>query len=264
VTDAGFRTPLLDMFKQGGVAADVRLQAARGELAPRAHEQVDLLVMLVNDPDPEIAGAAETTLARIPGPSLAAFLGRADVPGDVRAFFQARGLEPRTGGSPVGPDVAPADRDAPLVDTAGPAEPAAAPQDEGSILQRLSAMNVAQRLTRAMKGNREERAILIRDPNRIVAAAVLSSPKLTETEVESIAKMANVSDEVLRIIANTRAWVKNYQVVLALAKNPKTPVALSMNLLSRLTERDLRNISTDRNVPDVLRVTARKKLVMDK
>ena len=65
-------------------------------------------------------------------------------------------------------------------------------------------------------------------------------------------------------IASTRAWMKNYQVVLALAKNPKTPVAISMNLLARLSERDLRQLSSDRNVPDVLRVTARKKIVIDK
>jgi hypothetical protein len=254
--DTGFRTPLLDMFKQGNVTVDVRLQAARGELAPRVHEQMALLVMLVNDPEPDVAAAAEATLAAIPRSSLAAFLTRSDVPAEIRTFFQGRGIE--------ADGTAALDVDAPLVDSGATADPADASDSEGSMLQKLSAMNVAQRMTRAMKGNREERAILIRDPNKIVAAAVLSSPKLTETEVESIAKMANVSDEVLRIVANTRAWVKNYQVVLALAKNPKTPVAVSMNLLSRLTERDLRNISTDRNVPDVLRVTARKKLVMDK
>jgi hypothetical protein len=104
-----------------------------------------------------------------------------------------------------------------------------------------------------MKGNREERAILIRDPNRIVTAAVLSSPKMNDTEVASIAKMQNVSEDVLRTIAHNRAWLKNYSVVLAVVKNPKTPVALSMNLMARLSEKDLKLLSTDRNVPDALR-----------
>jgi hypothetical protein len=156
------------------------------------------------------------------------------------------------------------DPDAPLVDTGTAPPPPDAKEDGESTLQRLSAMGIAQRLSRAMKGSREERAILIRDPNKIVAAAVLSSPKLTEVEVENIAKMANVSEEVLRIIAGTRAWVKNYRIILSLVKNPKTPPAISMNLLVRLTEADLKKVSSDRNVPDVLRVTARKKLVMDK
>jgi hypothetical protein len=125
-------------------------------------------------------------------------------------------------------------------------------------------MTVAQRIGLAMKGSREERAILIRDPNKLVSVAVLSSPKMSEPEVESIAKMASISEEILRIIANTRGWMKRYGIVLALARNPKTPVAISMNLLSRLTEKDVRAISTDRNVPEVLRITARQKIVLNR
>jgi hypothetical protein len=112
----------------------------------------------------------------------------------------------------------------------------------------------------AMKGNREERTILIRDPNKIVAVSVLSSPKVTDSEIESIAKMANVSDEVLRIIGNTRGWVKNYGVVAALARNPKTPVAISLNMLSRLYEKEVKALAADRNIPDALRIAARKRL----
>jgi hypothetical protein len=131
---------------------------------------------------------------------------------------------------------------------------------EQGTLEKLAAMNPAQRLARAMKGTREERSILIRDPNKIVAVAVLSSPKVSEAEVEAIAKMANVSDEILRIIGNTRAWVKSYRVVSALTRNPKTPQALAMNLLSRLQEKDVKLLVSDRNVPDSLRMAARRRL----
>ena len=123
---------------------------------------------------------------------------------------------------------------------------------------------MARRIALAMKGTREERAILIRDPNRIVTAAVLSSPKMNDTEVAAIAKMQNVSEDVLRTIAKNRAWLKNYSVVLAVVKNPKTPVALSMNLMARLSEKDLKLLSTDRNVPDVLRTQARRKMAVEK
>jgi hypothetical protein len=253
--DTGLRTPLLEMFRRGSVAPDIRLLAARGALAPNAQEQLALLALLVDDDDPVVASAAAATIASIPRDALAAFLGRSDVPDELRSFFLARGIEaaPGTAGD-----------DRPLVDSEPEPAESGEPEDEAAALQKISAMNVAQRLTLAMKGTREERAILIRDPNKIVGVAVLSSPKLTETEVEGIARMANVSDEILRIIANTRAWTKNYQVVVALTKNPKTPVAVSMNLLARLNERDLRMLSTDRNIPDVLRLTARKKIVMDK
>ena len=254
--ETGFRTPLLDIFRRGDVARDVRLLAARGALAPRAHEQLGLLVLLVADLDPDIAAAAERTIQAIPPGSLGAFLARPDAGAELRAFFQARGIEPTPG--------IVFDTDAPLVDTGetlGEAPPA---EEEKSVQQRIAALSVPQKVQLAMKGSREERAVLVRDSNKLVAVAVLSSPKVTETEVESIAKMASISDEVLRIIANTRAWVKNYPVVAALTKNPKTPVAVSMNLLPRLQERDLKLLSQDRNVPDVLRVSARQKMVMNR
>jgi len=110
----------------------------------------------------------------------------------------------------------------------------------------------------AMRGTREQRAQLIRDSNRLVAVAVLSSPKLTEAEVEAFARMANLSEDVLRIIATNRAWVKNYNVVAALTRNPKTPVALAMGFLQRLNDRDLKMLAIDRNVPEPVRLAARK------
>ena len=87
----------------------------------------------------------------------------------------------------------------------------------------------------------------------------MSSPKLTEQEVESIARMASVSEDVLRMIVHNRAWMKSYKVVLGLVKNPKTPVALSMNLLQRVSAKDCSQIAVDRNVPEPLRLAARKK-----
>jgi len=253
--DAGFTTPLLDSFRRGDAERDVRLLAARGELAPRAPEQLALLVLLVSDADPEVASTAEATLNTIPPASLAAVLARADVSAEVREFFAIRGVEPAAQSQ---------DDDTPIVDTATGPDIPDDQDDERSALQRLQAMNVPQRLARATKGTREERAILIRDPNKMIAAAVLSSPKLTDSEVEGIAKMASVSDDVLRIIAHRRGWMKNYAIAASLVKNPKTPLAISMNLLQRLTEKDLRTLSTNRNVPDVLRTTARKKIVIDK
>jgi hypothetical protein len=109
-----------------------------------------------------------------------------------------------------------------------------------------------------MRGSREQRSVLVRDPNRLVAAAVLSSPKLTETEIEAFARMVNVSDEVLRTIGTARTWTRNYGVVTALARNPKTPPAISMPLVGRLNERDLRLLAVDRNVPEGVRLAARK------
>src|SRR5207245_2081890 len=106
----------------------------------------------------------------------------------------------------------PDDDDAPLID-AGEELDADGQETSDSVMQRLAKMGFSERLKAAVKGSREMRAILIRDPNKMIAAAVLSSPKLTEQEVESIARMANVSDDVLRAIGSNRAWTKNYGVV---------------------------------------------------
>ena len=250
-----FKTPLLDVFRRGEAPVDLRLLAAQGVLAPRAHEQMELLILLVKDADPGVAAAAEATLQSIPAETLSAFLARSDVPADVAAFFEARGVSRAATAAPDG--------DAPLVDTA-PEPQTQENEDPKSTLQRIAGLTVAQRVGLAMKGSREERAILIRDPNKLVSVAVLSSPKMTEPEIESIAKMGSIAEEILRMIANTRAWMKRYGIVVALARNPKTPVAISMNLLARLTDKDLRAISTDRNVPEVLRVTARQKIVLNK
>lgn len=254
--DVGVKTPLIDFFRKGDVARDVRLQAAQGAIATRAHEQMALLVMLTGDADAEVAAAANATIGLIPPQTLAAFLARPDVPTDMREFFAQRGVVPSS-------EIA-AEPDEPLVDTAEGPEIADDEDDEKSALQRLQEMSVPQKMSRATKGTREERAILIRDPNKLISVAVLSSPKLTDSEVEAIAKMSSVSDEILRIISNNRNWMKNYVVVSALARNPKTPLPVSMNLLNRLNEKDLKVLSTNRNIPEVLRTTARRKVVIDK
>jgi hypothetical protein len=239
----------------------------------------------VNDADPEVASLAEATVARLPAPAVAAFLARSDVGAEVREFFAARGIVPAdvpapTGDAPLLEEPQAAGEVAQEMEIAGgePHPPgvagavsagqtageAAADEDDAmrrGAAQRLALLTVAQRMKVAMQGSREERSILIRDPNRLVSASVLSSPKLTESEVEAIARMTNVSDEVLRTVGTTRTWTKNYNVLAALARNPKTPIAISLGLLSRLNERDIKMLSTDRNIPEPIRVASRKMYV---
>jgi hypothetical protein len=253
--DVGLRTPLLDFFRRGEVAHDVRLLAAQGAIAPGPLEQLGLLAMLTDDHDAEIRRTAEETLGRIPADIVAGFIARTDVPTELRAFFVARGIEPAA--TPAA-DLQDALIDADTTDY-GP-EPTTEAEQQ-SILQQLSAMTVPERVKAAMKGSREMRSVLIRDPNKLVALAVLSSPKMTEMEVESIARMGSVGEDVLRTIAQNRAWTKSYAVIMALVKNAKTPLAFSMHLLNRLTEKDLKQLSTNRNVPETLRIAARRKIV---
>ncbi len=122
-----------------------------------------------------------------------------------------------------------------------------------SILNRVMKMGMKDRVKLAMKGDREARNILIRDPNRIVSAAVVQNPRITEHEMEKIAAMRSVSEDILRQIANDRQWARSYSIVHNLARNPRTPIANVLTILSRLQMRDLAALSKNKNVSDAVR-----------
>lgn len=248
-------TPLLDFFRRGEADRDAKRLAADGVLAPRAHEQLALLILLHDDPEAEIRTRAVATLGRIPRDVLTAFLARSDVSLDIREFFADRGVFPA--------EIPAITVDEPLIDAAPvEAEPEEVSEEaRAGLAAKLAKMAFTEKLRAAVKGTREMRALLIRDPNRMIAASVLSSPKLTESEIESFSRMANVTEDVLRIIGSNRAWTKHYAVVAALTRNPKTPLAMSLNLMARLSDRDVTAISMDRNVPEPLRQAARRKVV---
>jgi hypothetical protein len=127
-----------------------------------------------------------------------------------------------------------------------------------SAVQKIYRLNTAEKIITALKGSREERSILIRDPNRLVATAVLGSPRITEAEIESISSMKGVSDEILRTIGNHREWTKRYTVLNNLVRNPRTPVGIALSMVPRLNPRDIKGIAVDRNVPEPVRKQAQK------
>ncbi|HTM23826.1 MAG TPA: hypothetical protein VL225_01455 [Vicinamibacterales bacterium] len=248
--DPGFRSPLIDFFRRGEVARDVRLLAAQGALAPRAQEQLALLVLLSDDPDPEVARETARTLDALPVDAVRLFLARAETPPEMRTFFAGRGIEAADAPAAI-PEFG-----EPLLDTLSELPEDPGPADPEHTL--LSSLSVLERMKLAMKGTREQRAALIRDSNKLVAAAVLSSPKLNESEVEAFTKMGNVSEDVLRVIGQNRGWVKNYGIMAGLCRHPKTPPAISMQLVHRLNEKDLKALSIDRNAKEGLRLLAKK------
>ena len=127
-----------------------------------------------------------------------------------------------------------------------------------TLIQKLMHMNVVERVRLALKGNREERLALIRDPCKVVQRSVLQSPQLSDKEVEAFAAMANLSGEVLRHIALRKSFLRNYAVVRNLVNNPKTPLDVSLHLLPNLTAQDLKMLTTNKNIGDTLRAMALK------
>lgn len=122
-----------------------------------------------------------------------------------------------------------------------------------SALNRIMRMGMKDRVKLAMKGDREARNILIRDPNRIVVLAVFNNPKITEQEIEKLASMRTAPEEVLRSIANSRQWSRSYSVVHNIARNPRAPIANVLTILSRLQLKDLTALAGNKNVSDAVR-----------
>ena len=131
-------------------------------------------------------------------------------------------------------------------------------QREAAILARVNTLTAPQKIKLALMGNREARAVLIRDPNKEVSRSVLMSPKLAAHEIESFASMRNVSEEVLRIIGSSKQWTRHYATIHNLVKNPKTPPMISQRLMFRLLPKDLMLLARDRGIPEAVRRNAER------
>lgn len=340
--------PLVEQFRRGGVARDLRLMAAQGLLPLKPEDLVEMWTDLVKDPDEGVRAAADKSLSSFPAAELQPILKSRDTPPGVLSWAvthrsehelrevalqntslpdetiealapvltqalaelvvinqtrllrrtsllvaletnaglnndQKRRLRElrdsfRIGQAEAAPPPAPAPAEAPPEPEP---EPELAPlgdvfmtEDEAlvrylseeerqqtekvSAVQKIYRLNTAEKLITALKGSREERAILIRDPNRLVATAVLGSPRLTDPEIEAISGMKSVSDEILRKIGHHREWTKRYTVCKNLVCNPRTPMGIALTLVPRLSPRDIKGLSVDRNVPEPVRKHAQK------
>jgi hypothetical protein len=350
MADARPTNPLVEQFRRGGVARDLRLMAAQGLLPLKPEDLLELWTELVRDGDEGVREAAEKSLGSFPAAELLPVLKSRDTAAGVLSWavthrperelrevaLQNTSLPDETieALAPILPQalaelvvinqtrllrrtsllvalesnaglsndqkrrlrelretfhigVAEAAASAPPPPPPAPAEAPPEPEPElapiGDVLltedeamvrylseeerqqtekvsavQKIYRLNTAEKLITALKGSREERAILIRDPNRLVSMGVLGSPRITEAEIESFSAMKNISDQVLREIGHHREWTKRYTVINNLVRNPRTPIGIALTLVPRLNPRDIKGIAVDRNVPEPVRKQAQK------
>jgi len=128
--------------------------------------------------------------------------------------------------------------------------------EKGNALQKIAQLDVKGRIQLAMKGTKEERSLLIRDGTKVVAIAVLQSPKLTDAEVEKFATQKNVLEAVLRAVSMNRRFIKQYIILRNLVFNPRTPIDVSLGLIKNLLVQDLRNLSGNKEVSETVRKLA--------
>jgi hypothetical protein len=136
-----------------------------------------------------------------------------------------------------------------------------APEAGGNLFALIQNMSVFQKIKLARMGNKEARGLLVRDRNKVVAISAVTSPKITENELITIAKSRSVCDDVIRIISTNRDLTRVYQVKHALATNPKTPQATAMKFVNYLQERDLRTMVKSKDVPSAVSTHARRILM---
>ncbi|PYQ27449.1 MAG: hypothetical protein DMF56_20045 [Acidobacteria bacterium] len=146
----------------------------------------------------------------------------------------------------------------------GPSAPIALTEVEkknvkaSAVWAKLAYLSISEKVQLAFKGDRVLRMLLVRERNKLVASAVLRNPRLSEQEIENIAGMRNVEEEVLRVIGTNREWSSKYVIMLILCRNPKTPIGVVLPFINRLTLRDLKGLKDDKGVSQVVRESAKR------
>jgi hypothetical protein len=174
-------------------------------------------------------------------------------PGDERleALAVAKQVAAGTDDIPVPEDL--------VTDMDGPV--AVSGEPEKALWARIRAMTVGQKVKLAFNGNKEVRAVLLRDSNKVIPRLVLQNPRITEEEVLMLARDRNSDDEVLRLIAETREWIRVYAVRAALVENARTPLTKAVSLLQTLEERELSRLAKSKHVSNAIAVQARRLLL---
>lgn len=260
-----------------------KMKAARGDVPFHANDLGTLLFFLSRDLDPDVKGAAVSSLRELPGEVLitiasspethpllldtlarihsgnrrlaAVIFSHPEVEARTLEFLAERGLE-ITGDDFPEPDPSCASADEGAGDDENVVEPEDEPGTEGeerfSKYKLLLQMSIGEKIKMAMVGDKEWRSLLIKDNNKLVSTAVIKNPRITDPEILAIAKSAELNEEVIRLVSMNKEWVKIYPIRKALVENCKTALPKALRFLSTLNEKDILALSKSRNISSVI------------
>jgi hypothetical protein len=280
ILDCLLGNPYLKATETSTVAALLRACKGEAPSVPAAVPATDsgpqVAEAVANDAEVAQEAVATEEEGEVPEEAISAYLAEhaTEIAGEQDKPFKAVGGIVEL----LGPDYFPVSENKEMAETGGSAEKAAAeaasaasaaaakakpavppkPAQRDNTLQKINRLDVKGRIQLAMKGNKEERSILIRDGTKVVALAVLDAPKISDGEVEKFALQKNVLEAVLRQIPLKRRFMKNYIVVRNLVANPRTPLDLGLGLMKHLQPQDLKNISGNKEVSETVRKLALK------
>lgn len=276
-------------YVQTDAAREVKLQAARGEVPLGSSDLAVLFFFLAHDQDQEIKHAALQSLRQLSEPILDEIIDSADVHGKIldviahihfskqhltekillhpnclentRVFLVEKGVPDLSNtvcldecGSPNACDV---DEDA---EAAADGEVCEDEEEFKSKYQLSQLLGVSEKIKMALTGDKEWRSILLKDSNKLVSGAAVKNPRMTESEVLTLAKSKIQNDEIIRVICANKEWIKNYNIRKALVENSKTPLPAALRFMATLTEKDLAFLAKNKNVSSVITTQARRVL----
>jgi len=184
-----------------------------------------------------------------------------DVPQLVEAYKRVHGVDPSAKPAEDSAEAIMQEYSAELVQDDVPAPLRAETPEEQqkklTITQRVLKMSVSDKIKLATLGNKEARTLLLRDANKLVCMAAVTSPRITDGEVMTLANSRTISSDVLRHIYSNRDYLKVYAIKMSLVKNPKVPLPTALKFLYTLQEKDIKELARDRNVPQTIQAQAK-------
>jgi len=265
---------------------ETKLQAARGDVAVSTRDLGTLLFFLGHDPDPEVRSVAIKSMRDLPEPQLLVIADSADTHPKIldmlaRLHYSKQAVAAKLAAHPelesrtlaflgeMQPEKIDNPLRAPEPDMDEMEDPDAAEMEEidevdeesehfKSKFQLSMKMEIPEKIKMALIGDKEWRTLMLKDSNNLVSTSVLKNPRISEPEILAVIKTNTNNEEVLRIICRNKEWIKNYQIRKALVLNCKTPLPISIRLLSTLTDKDIGMLAKSRNIPTVISTQARK------
>jgi hypothetical protein len=272
-------SPAVAAYVSPGVGKEVKLRAVENAAVLAPFDHVTLLFCLIRDSDSSVKKAASASFAGLPDDVLLACV---TTPGLHPAILDAVARVHYTRPALVAalrecPELSPAataflGRFAPAeqppqegngpVDGFSPEETAT--EEDGEFLskyQMIQRMGISEKIKMALTGDKEWRAILVNDSNKLVSCSVIKNPRITEGEVLQIIKVGVQNDEIIRLICANKEWVKNYLIRKALVDCPKTPLPNALRFLATLGEKDIAAYAKSKNISSVISTQAKRMIL---
>jgi len=127
---------------------------------------------------------------------------------------------------------------------------------EDQLASRLPQLPLGQKITLGRRGPARVAGLLLAEGHPLVVPVALDNSHLTAAQVLKALACEGVPESVVQAIAQHRKWSCDYNVRLALVRNPATTLATSLSFLPELTVSDLHELAA----PGVLTEPLRKYL----